>query len=116
MRRVEPLPARLAGVRDAARFGFPREALARMAWSTFGKSREALAPSSPMLSRPRSSEVRPWSEAVDASVMEADASRYHDKTPDEIDWLAPERQTRAVAEFLSGLDDEDPRVGRTACL
>ena len=38
--------------------------------------------------------------AVDASVMEADASRYHGKAPSEIDWSAPERQTRAVAEFL----------------
>jgi transposase len=45
--------------------------------------------------------------AVDASVMEADASRYHGKAPDEIDWSAPERQTRAVAEFLGALDDED---------
>jgi transposase len=44
--------------------------------------------------------------AVDASVMEADASRYHGKAPDEIDWSAPERQTRAVAEFLSGVADE----------
>lgn len=46
--------------------------------------------------------------AVDASVLEADASRYHGKAPGEIDWSAPERQTRAVAEFLSGLEDEDP--------
>src|SRR6202521_2156066 len=46
--------------------------------------------------------------AVDASVMEADASRYHGEAPDEIDWSAPERQTRAVAEFLGALDDEDP--------
>jgi transposase len=45
--------------------------------------------------------------AVDASVIEADASRYHGRAPDEIDWSAPERQTRAVVEFLSGLDDED---------
>jgi len=45
--------------------------------------------------------------AVDASVMEADASRYHGKAPDEIDWSAPERQTRAVSEFLAGLDDGD---------
>ena len=44
--------------------------------------------------------------AVDASVIEADASRYHGKAPGEIDWLAPERQTRAVAEFLTALDDE----------
>jgi transposase len=50
--------------------------------------------------------------AVDASVMEADASRYHGKAPDEIDWSAPERQTRAVAEFLSGLDDEGPDPDR----
>ena len=46
--------------------------------------------------------------AVDASVMEANASRYHGKPPDEIDWSVPERQTRAVAEFLASLDDEDP--------
>jgi hypothetical protein len=32
--------------------------------------------------------------AADASVMEADASRYHAKAPDEIDWSLPERQTR----------------------
>jgi transposase len=50
--------------------------------------------------------------AVDASVMEADASRYHGKAPDEIDWSAPKRQTRAVAEFLSGLDDEGPNTDR----
>jgi transposase len=51
--------------------------------------------------------------AVDASVMEADASRYHGKAPDEIDWSAPERQTRAVSEFLAGLDEEDPNADRT---
>ena len=51
--------------------------------------------------------------AVDASVMEADASRYHGKAPDEIDWSAPERQTRAVAEFLAALDDEDPNANRS---
>ncbi len=50
--------------------------------------------------------------AVDASVMEADASRYHGKAPDEIDWSVPERQTRAVAEFLGALDDEDPDADR----
>jgi transposase len=50
--------------------------------------------------------------AVDASVMEADASRYHGKAPDEIDWSLPERQTRAAAEFLAGLDDEDPGANR----
>ena len=50
--------------------------------------------------------------AVDASVMEADASRYHGKAPDEIDWSAPERQTRAVEEFLASFDDEDPDANR----
>lgn len=50
--------------------------------------------------------------AVDASVMEADASRYHGKAPDEIDWSEPERQTRAVAEFLSGLAAELPDAER----
>ena len=44
--------------------------------------------------------------AVDASVMEADASRYHGVKPEEADWSASERQTRAVAEFLGALDDE----------
>jgi len=50
--------------------------------------------------------------AVDASVMEANASRYHGKAPGEIDWSAPERQTRAVAEFLSSFDDENPDADR----
>jgi transposase len=50
--------------------------------------------------------------AVDASVIEADASRYHGKAPNEIDWSLPERQTRAVAEFLTALDDEDPDADR----
>jgi hypothetical protein len=42
--------------------------------------------------------------AVDASVMEADASRYHGKAPDEIGWAEPERQTRAVKEYLAALN------------
>ena len=50
--------------------------------------------------------------AVDASVMEADASRYHGQAPGEIDWSAPERQTRAVAEFLASLDDEGSDADR----
>jgi hypothetical protein len=50
--------------------------------------------------------------AIDASVMEANASRYHGKAPGEIDWSAPERQTRVVAEFLSGLDNEDTEADR----
>ena len=42
--------------------------------------------------------------AVDASVMEANASRYHGKAPDEIEWAEPERQTRAVKEYLAALE------------
>jgi hypothetical protein len=48
--------------------------------------------------------------AVDAIIMEVDASRYHGKAPDDIDWSAPERQTRAVAEFLSGLDHQNSNL------
>src|SRR5262249_13637200 len=42
--------------------------------------------------------------AVDASVIEADASRYHGKAPNELDWTDKQRQTRAVAEYLAALD------------
>lgn len=44
--------------------------------------------------------------AVDASVMEANASRYHGKAPDEIDWTDAQRQKRAVAEYLARLETE----------
>ena len=50
--------------------------------------------------------------AIDASVIEADASRYHGKAPDEIDWSLPKRQTRAVAEFFGGLEAEEPSADR----
>jgi transposase len=50
-------------------------------------------------------------EAVVRACM-ADASRYHGVTPEEADWSAPERQTRAVAEFLGALDDDDPIADR----
>src|SRR5690349_2432365 len=45
--------------------------------------------------------------AVDASVMEANASRYHGKAPDEVVWAEPERQTRAVREYLASLEAEN---------
>jgi hypothetical protein len=38
--------------------------------------------------------------AVDASVITANASRHHRITPEEADWTKPERQTRAVREYL----------------
>jgi hypothetical protein len=44
--------------------------------------------------------------AVDASVMEANASRYHGKAPEELDWTDAQRQKRAVAEYLAGLAAE----------
>jgi transposase len=42
--------------------------------------------------------------AVDASVMEANASRYHGKAPNELDWTDAQRQKRAVAEYLAALE------------
>ena len=42
--------------------------------------------------------------------MEANASRYHGKTPDEIMWAEPERQTRAVKEHLAGPDVDGATV------
>jgi transposase len=47
--------------------------------------------------------------AVDASVMEANASRYHGVPPDEIDWTDAQKQKRAVAEYLEALDAEVKR-------
>src|SRR6185436_12375392 len=46
--------------------------------------------------------------AVDASVMEANASRYHGRAPDELDWTDVQRQKRAVAEYLAALEAEAP--------
>ena len=45
---------------------------------------------------------------MDASVMEANASRYYGKAPDELDWSDAQRQKRAVAEYLAGLEAEAP--------
>jgi len=39
--------------------------------------------------------------------MEANASRYHGKAPDEIEWSEPERQTRAVKEYIAALEARD---------
>ena len=50
--------------------------------------------------------------AVDASVMEADASRCRGKAPDEIDWSQTARQSRAVAEYLAALEQEEPNPDR----
>ena len=54
--------------------------------------------------------------SVDASVIEADASRYHGITPEEMDWSAIEKPSRAVREYLEALDEaEEPEEeGRKA--
>lgn len=44
--------------------------------------------------------------AVDASVLEANASRYHGKAPDEVQWTDEQRQRRAVAEYLAAVEAE----------
>jgi transposase len=59
--------------------------------------------------------------AVDATVIEANASRYHGKAPHELDWTDEQRQRRAVAEYLAALDadaraaidDTNTNVGST---
>ena len=43
--------------------------------------------------------------AVDARVLETNASRYHGKAPEELDWTEKQRQRRAVAEYLAALDE-----------
>jgi hypothetical protein len=50
--------------------------------------------------------------AVDASVMEADTSRYHGVAPQEADWSKSERQTRAVREYLECLEGQEPDPAR----
>jgi hypothetical protein len=50
--------------------------------------------------------------AVDASVMEANASRYHGKAPEELDWTEKQRQKRAVAEYLVALEGESEPKSR----
>jgi transposase len=52
--------------------------------------------------------------AVDASVMEANASRYHGKAPNELDWTEKQRQKRAVAEYLAALEAEAAAEGDAA--
>jgi hypothetical protein len=51
--------------------------------------------------------------AVDASVMEANASRYHGKALEELDWTEKQRQKRAVAEYLVALEAEAAVDGDT---
>jgi transposase len=43
---------------------------------------------------------------VDASVMEANASRYHGQAPNELDWTDAQRQKRPVSEYLAALEAE----------
>ncbi len=51
--------------------------------------------------------------SVDASVIEADASRYHGIEPSKIDWNAIAKPSRAVREYLEALDGaEELEEGR----
>jgi transposase len=43
--------------------------------------------------------------AVDASFIQANASRYHKEAPETIDWSQIEKPTRAVREYLDALDE-----------
>lgn len=49
--------------------------------------------------------------AVDASVLEADASRYHGQAPEETDWS--QHDSRAVREYLAALDPEPDPARKT---
>jgi hypothetical protein len=44
--------------------------------------------------------------AVDASVIEANASPYHGKAPNELDWTEKQRQKWAMAEYLAAHEAE----------
>jgi transposase len=44
--------------------------------------------------------------AVDASVLEANASRYHGKEPSELNWSDKQRGARAVQEYLAALESQ----------
>lgn len=44
--------------------------------------------------------------AVDASVLEANASRYHGLPPEELDWTDEQPQRRAGAEYLAAIETD----------
>src|SRR6202795_2945858 len=46
--------------------------------------------------------------AVDARASEANAGGYYGQAPDQLDWSDAQRQKRAVAEYLAGLEPEAP--------
>jgi transposase len=48
--------------------------------------------------------------AVDASVIEADASRFHRVTGSEIDWTDAQRASRPVRDYLMALESDDPPI------
>ncbi len=48
--------------------------------------------------------------AVDASVIEADASRYQRVEGSEINWTDERRSTRAVREYLTALEGDNPPI------
>jgi transposase len=48
--------------------------------------------------------------AVDASVIEADASRFHRIEGSEVEWTAEQRTSRPVREYLNALESENPPI------
>lgn len=48
--------------------------------------------------------------AVDASVIEADASRFQRIKGSEVDWMDERRSTRAVREYLAALEGDNPPI------
>jgi transposase len=52
--------------------------------------------------------------AVDASVIEANASRYHGKAPNELEWTDEQKQRRAVAEYLAAVEAEAKAAAEAA--
>jgi len=48
--------------------------------------------------------------AVDASVIEADASRFQRVKGSEVDWTPEKRSSRPVREYLAALDSENPPI------
>jgi transposase len=48
--------------------------------------------------------------AVDASVIEADASRFQRVKGSEVDWTPEQRASRPVSEYLAALESENPPI------
>ncbi len=47
---------------------------------------------------------------MDASVIEADASRFQRVEGSEVDWTPEQRESRPVSEYLVALESENPQI------